>query len=409
MKQNIEASFFVANRQRLRKLIPHGVPVIIGAHGQVQKAADACYAFQQDANFWYLTGIDEPDVQLVINGKEEYLITPASSAYQQIFDGTATNQELTKISGVATVLPVNEVSERLKSLLLGAEQVGILEPNAPFLDTYGMYTNPSRAVLKANLQSLAGKELSFIDVRPLLAELRVLKQPQELAAMKKAIAITIEAFEELKNGLPEMHYEYEAEAVLMNWFIKNGAREAWRPIVGAGPDSCVLHSRDNRAPMKPGDVVVIDIGAEWQHYCSDITRTFMVAKRPTKRQQAVYDAVLKVQDYALSLVKPGALIKENELKVETFMGKQLCKLGLFTTASTETIRHFYPHATSHFLGIDPHDAGDYTKPLAPGMVITIEPGIYISDERIGVRIEDDILVTETGYENLSHSLPRQFS
>src|SRR5690606_4788889 len=157
--------------------------------------------------------------------------------------------------------------------------------------------------------------------------------------------------------------------------------------------ACVIHNMDNNDPIKTGDLLVLDVGAEVENYSADITRTLAPGGKASKRQKAVYAAVLAVQDYAFSLVKPGALLKDNEQKVEQFMGEKLRELGLIKSIDRDSVRQYFPHATSHFLGLDVHDVGDYSQPLAPGMVLTVEPGIYISDEAIGVRIEDDLLVT----------------
>jgi Xaa-Pro aminopeptidase len=243
-------------------------------------------------------------------------------------------------------------------------------------------------------------------MRLALAKLRAIKQPVELSVMQAAIDLTIAGIELVKTNLTSYKYEYQVEADITANNLRNGAVDVWKPIVAAGKNSCILHSSDNQSPLRNGDMIVIDVGSEIEHYCSDITRTYAIGTQASPRQQAVYDAVKEIQAYGFSLQKPGSLIRENEALVEAFMGEQLRKLGLISSTERKAIRHYFPHATSHFLGLDPHDTGDYDAPLQAGMVLTVEPGIYIPEESIGVRIEDDVLITDTGYHVMSDALPR---
>ena len=167
-----------------------------------------------------------------------------------------------------------------------------------------------------------------------------------------------------------------------------------------------MHYHSNQSAIAPDNLVMIDIGAEISHYAADITRTFSSGAKPSRRQQIVHEAVGEVQDFAFGLLKPGVMIKAYEQQIEHFMGEKLRELGLIKTIEREQVRKYFPHATSHFLGLEPHDAGNYDQPLEAGVVITVEPGIYIPEEGIGVRIEDDVLITENGIEILSRRLPR---
>lgn len=196
---------------------------------------------------------------------------------------------------------------------------------------------------------------------------------------------------------------------MTHYFRKSGATgHGFSPIVSAGERACVLHQNENNGEIGAKDLITVDIGAEVDNYSADITRTYSQSK-PSKRQKAVHAAVEAVQDYAFSLVKPGVLLKENEALIEHYMGEKLRELGLIKTIDRDSVRTYFPHSTSHFLGLDVHDTGDYSRPLESGMVITIEPGIYIPQEGIGVRIEDDVLVTSKGYKILSGRLPRTIS
>ena len=167
-----------------------------------------------------------------------------------------------------------------------------------------------------------------------------------------------------------------------------------------------MHYLKAEAPLKTGELLLLDIGAEYTGYSADIARTISLGGNPTRRQKQVYDAVLDVQEYAFTLLKPGIVLQEYEKQIETYMGEKLRELGLIKTIDSDAVRHYFPHRISHFLGLDTHDVGDYEHPIEPGVVITVEPGIYIPEEGIGVRIEDDVLITAEGMVNLSAQLPR---
>jgi Xaa-Pro aminopeptidase len=181
---------------------------------------------------------------------------------------------------------------------------------------------------------------------------------------------------------------------------------AFAPIIAGGPRACTLHYERNDAALSADELLLCDVGAEYSHYAADITRTFSLADAPTRRQETVHAAVLDVHAFAVSLLKPGVMPKAYEQQVREFMGEKLRELGLIKTIERDTVREFYPHATSHFLGLNAHDVGQYDLPLEPGIVLTVEPGIYIHEETIGVRIEDDVLITEDGNRILSDALPR---
>jgi Xaa-Pro aminopeptidase len=301
-------------------------------------------------------------------------------------------------------MPEKDGWKRLRNRLATVTSVATFAASSPYVSIYGMYTNPARRTLIRRLKS-ANKSMKIVDTSAKLAQLRAVKQDAELLAMRQAIQLTNESLDMIAHNISSYGYEYEIEAEVSGYFRKHGALDAWKPMVGSGSNSCILHSSDNVAPIKKGDVIVVDIGAEVEHYCSDITRTFAANNSFTKRQQAVYDAVEAVHTYGINLQHVGASIRENEAKIESFMGEQLMSLGLIDQPDRKAIRHYFPHATSHYLGLNPHDAGDYQAPLEAGMVLTVEPGIYIPEENIGVRIEDDILITDTGYEILSATLP----
>lgn len=395
--------FFVNNRAKLRTLFSGTAPIVITANGLLQRSADTEYPFRQDSNFWYLTGINEPDVILVIDKSREYLIVPERGQERSIFDGAIDKTRLSAVSGITTVFGSKDGWKRLGTRLKRAKHVATLTPLPAYLEERGLYINPARARLIDRINSINKVEL--IDLRPQLASLRMLKTAEELIAIKRAVMVTTKAMQKVKKTLNKLSFEYEAEAILTREFRRQNLGHAYQPIVASGPSACTLHYINNSAAINPKDLLLIDVGAEVQNYAADLTRTYAI-NEPSKRQKAVHQAVCEVQDFAFSLLKPGVLIKAYEKQVEHFMGEKLRELGLIKTITRDSVRKFSPHAASHFLGLDVHDSANYKRPLEAGMALTVEPGIYIPKEGIGVRIEDNVLITQDGLVILSKSLPR---
>lgn len=407
MKPLFTPDFFVANRVRLRELCGTNAPIVLTANGLLQRNGDSAFSFRQDSSFWYLTGIDEPDIVLVMDTKGDYLIVPGRDSVRQAFDGAIDSRALAHVSGIDTVLDNDAGWERLTGKRLRT----VLTPAAMpgYDDRHGLYGNPARARLIKRLRSLrAGVE--FQDIRQHLMRLRSVKQPPEIEAIQQAIDITIDGLRYVTatKRLQAYDYEYELEADLSRAFRNRGARHAFEPIVAAGERACQLHYLANNGALSKGQLMVLDVGAEVSNYAADISRTVVIGEASI-RQQQVYSAVLEIQAYAIRLLKPGAIYADYEKQIENFMGEKLRELGLIQTISHENVRAFYPHATSHFMGLDVHDVGDYRQPLQAGMVLTCEPGIYIPAEGIGVRIEDDVLITDSGNRVMTEALKRQLA
>jgi Xaa-Pro aminopeptidase len=398
--------FFSNNRTKLRSLLSSDMPIVITGNGQMQRAADEPFKFTQDSNFWYLTGLSAPDLTLVIGRKDTYLIVPTLSFVREAFDGAHDVAAYAARSGITAIVNSRDGWARIKEELRTG-QVATLGSVPAYMKRDGLYTLPYRRRLIERLKRTA-PGLAIRDIRPELASLRMIKQPEELHALQQAIDMTAATLAEVAapDRLAVVSKEYELEAAITYGFRMRGAEDhAFAPIVGAGRHSTTLHHKDNDGLIAHSDLIVLDIGASVEHYAADITRT--VSPRPlTGRKADVFKAVAAAQDYALSLIKPGTLPKEYEPAVSKFVGEELRKLGLVTGSTADAVRRYFPHATSHFLGLDTHDTGDYSQPHQPGMVITCEPGIYIPEEGIGVRIEDDVLVTASGNTVLSAACPR---
>jgi len=402
MSEMFEAEFFRNNRLRLRKLFSGTAPIIVPAAGLLQRSADTAFAFRQDSNFWYLTGIDEPDLILVIDRTKEYLIAPTRSKTRAIFDGVVDNAQLASISGIETIIDDKTGWKQLKSRLKRVAHVATLPAGQSYVDSIGMYTNPARGHLASKIQAI-NSSIEFLDLRPALTKLRAIKQPAELEALQQAINLTVKTMSKLPLKVSTAKNERQLEAFITGRFIASGGRHAYDPIIASGKNACTVHYAANNSVIEPDQFVLFDVGAEVSNYAADITRVYHPTE-PTKRQQAVHAAVLEVQQHAKALLKPGVLLVEYEKQVVQFMGEKLRELGLIQTIDSEQVRQYYPYLTSHFLGLDVHDVGQYDQPLKAGMVLTVEPGIHIPDEGIAVRLEDDVLITETGVDVLSKKL-----
>lgn len=405
MSTYFSAEFFAGNRTRLKDFVQDNTPIILTANGLLQQSTDSTYPFKQDGNFWYLSGINEPDITLVIDSNNEYLILPEQSEYQRYFNGAIDSSKLSKISGIKKVLLQKEGENLLNSLPKKSKKVATLTPSPSYVKEMGFYTNPSRQALISRILDTNDK-CELLDLRKQFGQLRMVKQLPEIEAIQSAIDVTIKTLQSLKKKINSYGFEYQADADIAHGFRSNGADgAAFDSIVAGGANACIVHYMDNNDTLHKDDLLLFDVGAEACGYAADISRTYSRGTA-SKRQKQVHAAVCEVQDYAYSLLKPGVLLREYEKQVREFMGIKLQELSLIDNLDPAEIRKYYPHSTSHFLGFDVHDVGDYDRPLEPGVVITVEPGIYIPEEGIGVRIEDDILITKSGNINLSRKLSR---
>jgi len=406
-----DSSFFISNRERLKQLFTGTAPIVITANGLLQQASDEPYPFHQDRSFWYLTGIDEPGIVLVMDKAKEYLIVPPRETVREQFDGSIDFDELSRISGIQTIMYEKEGRRQLEARIKKVQHVATLAANPRFIDYLGMYTNPARADLIQRLKD-ANPNLELLDLRTHLSRMRMIKQEAELAAIQKAIDITIDTLKEITRPkqLAKYAHEYEIEADLTRGFRRRGATgHAFTPIVAGGERTCTLHHIRNQDPLVSGELLVMDVGAQADFYASDLTRTFAIGGHASRRQQLVYESVQEAQRFALSLLKPGTMLREYEKQMEEFVGEKLRELGLIKSIDRDSVRQYFPHATSHFLGLDTHDAGDYDHPLEPGVVLAVEPGIYIPEEALGVRIEDNVVITADGNTVLSARLPQELA
>lgn len=369
---------------------------ILTSYSSVQLSHDTSAPFLQEANFLYLTGIKEPGWKLVIANDDSYLIRPDIDQTHQVFDGSLSDECALEISGVDKILSRAEGEALVKQLAQTNNTVATLGDD-PHAEQYDFVLNPAPQALKKYLEAEFNE---VVDCRKDLLKMRAVKDENELREIRAAIELTLDSFEDVHKKT--FTHEYEIEAEFNKAFRATGAEgHAYQPIVAGGKNACTLHYIKNNDPLPENGLVLLDIGARVNGYAADITRTYALGV-PSDREKAVHAAVAGAHRAIIQLIQPGMPLKEYSEKVDEIMKQALENLGLMKSA--DDYQTYFPHAISHALGIDVHDTFGGYKTFMPGMVLTVEPGIYIPEEGIGVRIEDNILVTESGHENLSERL-----
>lgn len=390
---------------------------------------DVEHDYRQDSDFYYLTGFDEPESVLVLDAVERKmtLFVRARDPAREVWDGPRAGVDGAKEwFGADEAAVIGELDEKLPGLLQNRRRVVYrLGKNRPFDDRLLAALDRVRARQRTG----AVVPTEIVDPGTLLHEMRLRKTPDELDTMRRAARVTREAHElAMARARPGMH-EFEVEALLLDTFRRHGSeRPAYGSIVGSGPNACILHYRKNDRRIQAGDLLLIDAGCEHGYYASDVTRTFPVGRPFSREQQAVYELVLEAQLEGIAAARPGTTVDAIHKRTVEVVTGGLVRLGLLTgeqekIIETEGYKRFFMHRTSHWLGMDVHDVGAYftdgkPRPLEAGMVLTVEPGIYIrpNDETvasewrgIGVRIEDDVLVTATEPEVLTDGIPKTVS
>lgn len=399
MTKPLGSKFFTENRSRLGKVIGGGL-IVATAYTALQRGNDAAFGFEQEANFWYLTGIEHPDWWVIIDGTsgKTTLVQPAVSDVHELFDGSLSEDEALEMSGAHDVIDRDAALMQLRTY---ARTRGLVYTpgNLPgSRESLGFYANPAQRELRATLRRIF---TTVQDCRREMAKLRAIKRPEEITVIRSAIDLTATAFSDVRGKLGDYKHEYEIEADFTHAFRSHGAAgHAYDPIVASGANACTLHYHANRDAVRAHGGVLIDIGARLHGYAADITRTYDAD--PSKRLSEVHKAVQNAHAQVIELLKPGLDLREYMASVEGIMSDALDSLDLLMTS--EDYSRYFPHSISHGLGIDVHDSLGGPQVLEPGMILTVEPGVYIPEESLGVRIEDDILITENGHENLSASL-----
>jgi len=414
-------------RELMQQMEPNSIALLCSAPMST-RSNDTEYLYRQNSDFYYLTGFEEHDAVLaLIPGREQgevVLFCQEKDKTRELWTGILMGPEkaITELL-VDDAFPIGDIDDILPGLIEGRDRVYYSMGRDPRLDQRVMdWVN----VVRSKVRQGAHPPGEFLVLEHLLHEMRLFKSPYEIRLMEKAGAISAEAHKRaMAVSRPGLH-EYHLEAELMHEFVRSGSRApAYNNIVAAGPNACILHYIENRAPLRDGDLVLIDAGCEYEYYAADITRTFPANGRFTPEQKALYEIVLDAQLAAIEAVAPGTAWNVPHDVTVRVITEGLVRLGLLEGNVDELIaadayRPFYMHRAGHWLGIDVHDVGDYKidgnwRLMEPGMVTTIEPGIYVApdnedvDEKwrgIGIRIEDDVLVTRTGRRVLSLGAPK---
>lgn len=396
-----KSTFFAGNRAALKKSFGGTAPIVIAGNSLLQKTGDASYQFRQDSNFWYVTGLEHPGFILVMDGDKEYLIAPERDAVWDAFEGPIDYDLIANTTGIKSILNFKEGMEKLGRRLKQVKQAATLQPPPRFIATHTMFSNPARFHL-IGLLSDHNPDIDLIDLRTHFTKLRLLKQPEELAAIKQAIAVTMDGLRYVDKKYDRFKNERQLYAELLYFGANRGVEFGYTPIIANGKNAAILHYEHNNAQISHDQVTLLDVGYSHRMYSADISRS--IVRNPSKRQEDVYEATMAVFNFACSLLKPGTNMRTYEESVRQYMGEKLQELGLIKSVTEEALKYRYPQLTSHFIGLDVHDVGDRDTVLSEGMVLTVEPGIYIPEEDLGIRIEDMMLVTKDDIENITGDL-----
>lgn len=409
---------FKGNRKRLVDHLKASSVVVVNSNDPIITNSDGTLPYHQNSDLFYLTGIEQEETTLMLapdfpdkKYREVLFIREANEHLTKWEGHKLTREQARERSGIETVMWQSEFANLFNTVMVmgGTEAV--------YLNTNEHYRAPA---------TLSSKDLRFIRwckrsyplhhyerLAPLMHQLRSIKGADEIELLKKAIAITDKAFRRVLGFVKPGVMEYEIEAEYIHEFIRNGSKGfAYSPIVASGANSCVLHYIENNKKCKAGDLVLLDVGAEYGNYNADLTRTIPVNGRYTKRQKDVYNAVLRVQRAAMKMLKPGVHYYEYHKEVEKLIEAELIGLKLFSRKDVGNqdpgnplFRKYYYHGTSHMLGLDVHDVGSMYEKMKAGMVWTVEPGIYIREEGFGVRIENNVVLTANGCNDLMKNIP----
>ncbi len=407
---------FVNHRQRLVDQLKPKSLVVLNSNDILPTNADGTRSLVQNSDLFYLSGIDQEESILVLfpdfpdEEKREILFLKETNELIEVWEGHKyTQTEATEASGIVQVKWLSEFEQTFNALMAEANRV---------------YLNTNEHLrASVTVESRDARFIKFCQTRyplhqyerlaPLMHQLRAVKSPHETSVQQQACDITERAFRRVLSFVRPGVMEYEIEAEYLHEFVRSGSRGfAYEPIVASGANACILHYLDNHAECQAGDVLMMDVGAEYARYYADMSRSIPVSGRFTERQRAVYDAVLRVQRGAMQLLRPGNTIKAYHKEVGKLMESELIGLGLLDRHDVEKqdakqplYKKYFMHGTSHHIGLDVHDVGNIYRPFETGMVFTVEPGIYIREEDLGIRLENNVVVTDDGIHDLMRNIP----
>jgi Xaa-Pro aminopeptidase len=384
-----------ARRAALFAKVGNGIAILPSAEVRsIERDYPQDSDYREHNDFFYLTGLEAPGAWLVLVARKSgpdqtVLYLPVRDSTMEAWTGPrlGPGAEASRLTGITDVRPADRAEAEIRELVLGSGSPARLG---------ALYLSERRQ------QGSEFRPVKIADLDPVIARLRLVKDPDELSRLRRAIAITAEALKESMRVARPGLWEYELEAVIEYTFRRNGAERVGFPsIVASGANAVTLHYDENRRRVQAGELVVEDVGAEFGYYSADITRTIPISGRFTPRQRALYDLVLGTQQAAIDAVRPGTNLPTLNRIARAYMRDHSGEL-----CGSDSCLRYFTHGLSHWLGMNVHDVGSFGARLEPGMVLTVEPGIYIPSEGVGIRIEDDVLVTPGGHEVLSHAAPR---
>lgn len=413
---SIDSQLFIENRKKFAAQLPPNSMAILFASDEMPRSADQAFVFRQNPDLFWLTGIDQEKTILIIYPDcpnpiyREALFLRKTNEIIAVWEGHKyTKEEAKAASGIDKINWTESFEEVLPSLMAYCEHVYLnLNENDRAANEV-----PYKDVRFANELKYKFPAHSIKRLGPIMSKLRSVKHATEIELIQRACNITRDAFIRVCKFMKPGVMEYEVEAEIIHEFIRQRATgHAYTPIIASGYNACVLHYIENNRVCNDGDLVLMDFGAEYANYAADLTRTIPANGKFTQRQKDVYNAVLRVMKQAKTMLKPGAILADYNKEVGNIMETELIGLGLLNKddvakqdKENPLYKKYYMHGASHFLGIDVHDIGDRYAPMQVGNVFTCEPGIYIPEEKLGIRIENDILITENGIVDLMQDIP----
>ena len=414
--EKINSDLFIKNRLQLQNEIKKNSVAIFNSNDVMPTNADGTMPFIQNSDLFWLSGIDQEESVLVISPSHpkkhmrEVLFLKETNEHIAIWEGAKLTKERAYIiSAIKTVFWISQLEAKLDEIITENEHI-YLNKNLHKRNTSQVETRDDR--FRKEITKKYPKK-NLLEIAPIMHELRPIKSKIEVGLMQKACDITEKGLRRILPRIKPGIMENEIEAELIHEFLINKSNGfAYQPIVGSGINSCILHYTDNNNKCKDGDILLMDFGAKYANYASDLTRTVPVNGKFSNRQKAVYGSVLKVMKEAIKMLEPGTLFKDYNKEVGRIMEIELIGLGLLDKNDVQKqdptnplYKKYFMHGTSHFLGLDVHDVGRTDRPIEAGMVFTCEPGIYILKEGLGIRLENDILVTESGPDDLMKKIP----
>lgn len=415
--EQIPNSLFIKNRKKfMQRMMPKSIAVF-NSNDIYPISADSVMPFEQHRDIFYLSGADQEETILVLfpdaldATHREILFVRETNAHIAVWEGEKlTKDKATEVSGIQTIYWLSNFDKVFFDLMTEAETV-YYNTNEHYRQAVVNETREDRFIKKTKQDYPAHKVAKS---NPILQEIRGIKEPEELELMQTACNITEKGFRRLLGFVKPGVWEHEIEAELIHEFIRNRSKGfAYPPIIAAGNNANVLHYLENNKECKDGDLILMDVAAEYANYSSDLTRTIPVNGKFTKRQKDVYEAVLRVKNDATKLLEPGTLWAEYHKECGKLMTSELLGLGLLDKSDVQNenpdwpaYKKYFMHGTSHHIGLNTHDYGELKKPMQANMVFTVEPGIYIPEEGFGVRLEDDVVIQEKGEPfNLMGNIP----